>query len=165
MISQIFKDLARNEGFSKKPYHCPSGKLTIGYGRNLEDVGISKKEAEVMLYYDVMNIMEDLDRKVNFWLKKPVAVKCVLVQMAYQLGINGLLSFKKFLNALQNDDYPLAIKEMYDSKWAVQTPNRVKFLEDIIKRVNTYGSEKLWDNDRRIMINIEDCLNNFYIFE
>ena len=40
------------EGLRLKPYRCSAGKLTIGYGRNLEDVGIDEKEASMMFERD-----------------------------------------------------------------------------------------------------------------
>ncbi len=36
-----------------KPYHCPAGKLTIGTGQNLEDKGITEKEALMLLENDI----------------------------------------------------------------------------------------------------------------
>ena len=44
--------LIRHEGIKLKPYHCTSGKLTIGIGRNLEDRGITKEEAIYLLNND-----------------------------------------------------------------------------------------------------------------
>ena len=49
---KIADQLIRHEGLRLKPYHCPAGKLTIGVGRNLEDKGITEKEAILLLEYD-----------------------------------------------------------------------------------------------------------------
>ena len=49
----LMESLKSQEGLRCKPYKCTSGKLTIGYGRNLEDVGISQKEAEYLFENDV----------------------------------------------------------------------------------------------------------------
>ncbi|MFD2234837.1 glycoside hydrolase family protein, partial [Phaeospirillum tilakii] len=46
-------DLIRDESLRLKPYRCPAGKLTIGIGRNLDDVGISREEAETLLDHDI----------------------------------------------------------------------------------------------------------------
>ena len=45
--------LERHEGLRLKPYRDTVGKLTVGYGRNLEDVGISRDEADFMLDNDI----------------------------------------------------------------------------------------------------------------
>lgn len=55
----------------------------------------------------------------------------VLVEMAYQLGLAGLLGFKKFLAAAREGNWEEAGKEMLDSLWARQTPARAKRLMEI----------------------------------
>ena len=147
MLQKVLNDLVKFEGLSKKIYQCPAGKLTIGYGRNLEDNGVSKKEAELMLLFDIDNIINQLDRKVNFWKMQPVNARIVLVQMAFQLGIGGLLQFKKFLTALQKNDLVTAKKEMFDSKWAKQTPNRVQYLAEYLDQMNEPDDKKIWNKD------------------
>jgi lysozyme len=46
--------------------------------------------------------------------------------LAYQLGLTGVSQFQKMWMALSNGDFGLAAKEMLNSKWAKQTPNRAK---------------------------------------
>ena len=36
LLERIKKQLVRHEGLRLKPYRCTAGKLTIGYGRNLD---------------------------------------------------------------------------------------------------------------------------------
>ena len=57
----------------------------------------------------------------------------VIYEMCYQLGVTGVSKFKKTLAYIENSEYKMASKEMLDSKWARQTPNRAKRLSDIIK--------------------------------
>jgi hypothetical protein len=109
--------------------------------------------------------MNELDRRVNFWVHQPVYVKVVLIQMAYQLGVGGLLTFKRFLTALNEKNYDLAIKEMFDSRWAMQTPNRVKALADYIKNMPLIDNQKAWKEDMRSIIEISDSLNGFSLFD
>jgi len=54
LMNRIKSQLVRHEGLRLKPYRCTAGKLTIGYGRNLDDCGISQKEAYVLLEDDIM---------------------------------------------------------------------------------------------------------------
>jgi lysozyme len=165
MITKIFKDLAKFEGLQLKPYRCPAGKLTLGYGRNLEDTGISRTEAEIFMFFDVCRIMDELDKKVNFWVHQPVAVKIVLIQMAYQLGVNGLLSFRRFLHALSISDYTVAVAEMFDSKWAVQTPRRVLSLAEIIQNMPPVDNIKLWKDEIKDLNEIRANLISFSLFD
>jgi len=43
-----------------KPYRDSVGKLTIGVGRNLDDVGISAEEADVLLANDIAKAQAEL---------------------------------------------------------------------------------------------------------
>jgi len=165
MITKVFKDLVRFEGFRDKPYLCSAKKLTIGYGRNLEDNGISRQEAEMMMFFDVCRIMDELNKQVNFWVHQPVVVKVILIQMAYQMGVGGLLSFKKFLNALSKRNYEIAIVEMLDSKWAKQTPKRAEYLVNYLKYMPIEDNTTQWKNDMRTIIEINNNLNSFSLFE
>ena len=48
--------------------------------------------------------------------------------MAYNLGVDGLLKFKKMWKALEKQDYQTAAEEMKDSKWYHQVGRRSKYL-------------------------------------
>lgn len=125
------------EGLRTKPYKCTAGKLTIGYGRNLDDVGISLDEAEYMFNNDFNKAYEDLLRLLKV---KEVNVEdlseCrlfVLTDMMFNLGYARLSLFKKLFQALKNQDYVAASNEMKDSNWYKQTGNRAKKLCDMMK--------------------------------
>lgn len=111
------------------PYKCTAGKTTIGYGRNLEDKGITASEAEEMLLTDMCEVEERLFGEGLFSGLND-ARKAVLINMGYQLGVSGLFKFKKMIAALDRKEYELAAKEMLNSRWAMQTPNRAKELSD-----------------------------------
>ena len=40
------------------------------------------------------------------------------------MGYDGVSKFKNTLNYMKNGQWELASKEMLDSKWAIQTPDR-----------------------------------------
>jgi lysozyme len=117
-----------DEGFKQKVYTCPAGKLTIGYGRNLEDRGVTLDEADYLLQNDVEIAYRLLDQDFSFFKELSLARKVVLVSMVFQLGYAGFKSFKKMISALHISDYKKAAFEMQSSRWYRQTPNRVKRL-------------------------------------
>lgn len=121
-----------NEGCKLKPYHCTEGKLTIGYGRNLEDKGISQYEAEVLLALDLEECIRDL-QPLPFWKELNEARRAVLVDMRHQLGKAGLMGFKKMLEALEWEEYDRAADELMDSRYAKQTPDRAARNSDIMR--------------------------------
>lgn len=86
------------EGLELKPYKCTADKLTIGYGRNLEAIGISKEEAERMLVTDVARVSTALS--LYGWFNSLDDVrKAVVVNMGFNLGVRGLLNFKSMIAA------------------------------------------------------------------
>lgn len=129
----LMQTLKKDEGYRKTVYACPSGKLTIGYGRNLEDNGIDMLEAENLLHNDVVRINRELNNKFDWYKDANEVRQSVLIMMAFQLGVNGLFKFLRFLEHMQNENYELASVEMLRSNWAKQTPPRAKRLAKWIK--------------------------------
>ena len=130
---KLKKQLIKHEGMVLKPYQCTAGKLTIGVGRNLEAKGISKPEALEMLYNDINEIFDRLrDAWPKIILLDDVRTN-VLVNMAFNMGVAGLMKFSKMFNALALTDYEQAAKEMLDSKWAKQVGDRAIELAEQMK--------------------------------
>lgn len=125
--------IKKHEGLRLKPYRCTAGKLTIGYGRNLEDVGISQSEAEQMLYNDIQNCYAACI-KLPCWNKLNEARQAVLLDMCFNVGFAGLQKFKKMLAALEVGAYSRAAFEMLDSKWARQVKSRADELAQIMEK-------------------------------
>ncbi len=125
--------LQSDEGLRLKPYHCTAGKLTIGYGRNLEDRGITEAEAEYLLENDVSEIYEDLAEIYDFFTHLSPMRKAVLIDMAYNLGLGGLNKFQNMIRAIDDGDYSKAAFEMLDSRWASQVGDRAERLSKLMK--------------------------------
>ncbi len=130
MIEELVTQLRRDEGVKLKPYRDTVGKLTIGIGRNLDDVGISNVEADTLLKNDIGRTMADLDKHLPWWLTLDAARRGVLANMAFNMGINGLLSFKNTLALIQQGRFEDAAANMLMSKWATQVGPRAKRLSD-----------------------------------
>lgn len=128
------KLIKKHEGLRLKPYRCPAGKLTIGYGRNLDDVGISEGEAEVLLTNDISRAIGEAQILAGHaWVDLSDNRKAVLVDMVFNLGLTRLSKFYKFLAALREGDYATAAKEMLNSKWAKQVGRRAITLAYIME--------------------------------
>lgn len=109
--------LQEHEGLELRPYTCPAGALTIGYGRNLEAKGITEDEAYYMLSNDVDECMTDL-QAFPFWFNINACRQAVLIDMRYNLGATGFRKFVKMIEALERYDYHKAAVEILDSKAA-----------------------------------------------
>lgn len=125
---KLTKQLKRHEGLRLKPYLCTAGKQSIGYGRNLEAKGITKGEAEYMLSVDIGDVMLELKNRLPIYQSLDSTRQAVLVNMGFNLGINGLLRFKNMVKALEAKDYAKAAAEMLNSNWAKQVGSRAQEL-------------------------------------
>lgn len=123
-LTALKSELVRDEGLRLKPYRDTVGKLTIGVGRNLDDVGITKDEAMHLLECDIKRVKTDLDRALLWWRGMDEVRQRVLVNMAFNLGITRLMGFKNTLAAMQAGNYADAAKGMLASKWATQVGAR-----------------------------------------
>jgi len=129
----LVERIKKHEGFRTFPYKCPAGKLSIGYGRNLDDCGISEQEAEILLNNDITKARIELANAFPWTIEMDEKRKNVLVEMVYNMGINRFKGFKKMLVACHNGKWDIAAKEMLDSKWASQVKQRAKTLAEIMK--------------------------------
>lgn len=116
--------LLKHEGFRQFPYRCTAGKLTIGIGRNLEDNGILLDESLILLENDIQNTERLLLKAFPTYARMNDARKVALLDMAFNMGINRFMTFKKMLAALEAGDWHTAVKKGFNSKWAAQVGNR-----------------------------------------
>lgn len=123
-----------DEGVRLKPYLDTEGKITIGTGRNLTDVGISMTENDFLLSNDIVRTVKELDVVLPWWKQLPQVQQNVLANMTFNLGIGRLLGFKHFLEALKAGDLENAAKEMLDSQWALQVGDRARRLASAIQQ-------------------------------
>lgn len=123
-VETLSKALKRDEGIRLKPYRCTAGKLTIGIGRNLDDKGISESEAMALLAGDIKEVETSLDAKLPWWRSLNEPRQHVLANMAFNLGIDGLLQFKNTLALIQAGKFDDAASGMLASKWAGQVKGR-----------------------------------------
>lgn len=132
--------LKRHEGLKLTVYDCPAGKKTIGYGRNLEDRGITEQEAEQLLDNDIQEIQQQLRNSFDFYVSLTDTRKAVLIDLTYNIGLAGLKSFKKMLNALNKQDYVEAKNQLLDSRYAGQVPSRAEELAELLQ-----GADGQWN--------------------
>lgn len=134
-MSKLIEQLKFEEGLRLTVYRCPAGKRTIGYGHNLDanpnykgqliPEKISKEFAVILLVQDVTDIEEELGSRWPEFHKIDNHVRRdALVNMAFQLGVTGLLKFKRTLNYVQQNFWQSAAESALASKWAEQVPGR-----------------------------------------
>lgn len=144
-MNQLKERLKKHEGLRLYPYKCFAGKTTIGYGRNIEDNGISNDEAEMLLDNDINCVVAQLNSKFKWFKDLPEIPKEVLINMDFNLGITRLSKFKKTLKHFEDRDFESASVEMLDSKWAEQVGKRAIELSNLLKNFKSGWHPKIGD--------------------
>ena len=124
--------IKRHEGLRTEPYMDSLGVLTIGYGRNLDDIGISKEEASYLFESDFDNAQVGASR-FSFFEDLSAARQGVIIEMIFQLGFAGVSKFRRFIAAIKKEDWEEASYQMMDSRWHDQTKSRCEELAEIFR--------------------------------
>ena len=141
----FIEELIKHEGLKLQVYQDTLGIDTIGIGRNLEDRGITKQElddldipsidhvytygiteadAVYLATNDVQIVEEELVRAHPCVDRLDSVRQLIVMDMAFNMGVPRLCKFKNMWNAIHDEDYPTAAKEMLDSRWATQVKGR-----------------------------------------
>jgi lysozyme len=133
-MSQLRKMLIRHEGLRLKPYRDIRNKLTIGVGRNLDDVGITRAEALLLLDNDIARVRHEVERAFPWFSGLNPARKDVVLNMVFNLGLSRFRRFGKTIAAIKARDWEGAAREMLASLWARQVGRRARELAEMMRR-------------------------------
>lgn len=152
-MNKLIESVRENEGFEAKPYidilvkkdpekygipedefhiiekHLDKLKLTFGYGFTY----IEEDEAAAVAEFKLNKLVKAFEKREPFINKLPLQKQEVIIEMSFQMGIDGVLKFKNMWKALKEFDYLRASEEMMDSRWAKQTSARAKRLSLLMK--------------------------------
>ena len=133
---RLKSELKKHEGVVLHAYEDHLGFLTIGVGRLIDERrggGLSEDEATYLLGNDIDRVISSLETKFPRLNQYPERIQEALCQMAFQLGITGLMQFKNMIAALEEGDYWGAADAALNSRWAQQTPNRANEIAGMIR--------------------------------
>lgn len=123
-MNKLIEQLKIHEGFRSNVYTCSGGKKTLGYGRNLQDIGISEEEAEMLLKNDIYEATNQLLNAFP-WMATFSDVRIsAMINFTFNVGIGTVRKFSNTIEYLKNEDWEAAADEMMDSKWAEQVGDR-----------------------------------------
>lgn len=126
-LDALFAELESEEGCVLHAYRDHLGYLTIGVGRLIDQRrggGISREEARMLLVNDVARIEAELDAHLPWWRAASPRRQRALLNMAFQMGVSGLLEFRNTLAMAERGDWAAAADNALKSLWARQTPAR-----------------------------------------
>lgn len=141
ITSKTIEMIKRHEGTKRDkkgrhiPYRCTKGRLTVGYGHNLDANGLSQKIVDAILIEDLA--IAEIDARFLFrsFDKLNDVRQGVLIDMALQMGRDNLGEFKNTIKAVDKGDWQWAKKEMLDSDWARDdAPERADELANLMQR-------------------------------
>ena len=133
--------LMLHEGLELKPYKCTADKTTIGVGRNLEDVGITKDEAKYLLQNDLDRILKEVEHW-SFLKKLNEPRQAVILDMVFNMGVStfNANTWVKTFAAIQDEDWEKVANEMLESRWANQVGQRAIRLSQMMRKGEWYES-------------------------
>lgn len=120
-------ELEIEEGRVGHAYLDSLGFLTLGIGRLVDERKggrISDAEINLLCSNDIDAKMAEMDLRLPWWRVLSEVRQRVLLNMAFQMGVDGLAKFKNTLDYIHNGRYDDAAKGMLASMWAQQTPAR-----------------------------------------
>jgi lysozyme len=134
-MSKISDMLEKHEGFRQFVYKDSLGIETIGIGRNLKSRGVTRAEALYLLENDIADFTKQLRDRLYWFDSIHEDAQLVLIDMAFNMGLGGLMTFTQTLELIKNENYKKASETMLQSKWAQQVGTRAIELSNILKNI------------------------------
>ena len=139
----LIAQLRIDEGVRYEPYLDTVGIPTVGVGHNLQakplpdgwDYPLTDEQVDQLLADDLQEVFDGLDARLAWWRTLDIDRQRVMANMAFNLGLKGLLGFNNTLAAIQQGRYSAAGSGMMASRWATQVGARADRLADVM--VNT----------------------------
>lgn len=131
--------LIDHEGLELKPYTDTAGKVTIGVGRNLDEVGITESEALYLLENDIGRVRAELDQALPWWREMDEVRQQVMIDLGFNLGVltppdtAKLLTFTLTLSLLKSGRYEAAADNLEKTLWHKQVGRRALVLERMLR--------------------------------
>lgn len=133
---KIAAQLRIDEGVVEHAYQDSLGYWTIGVGHLIDKRKggkLSDRLIAWILFEDITEKITELDKRIPWWRELDDDRQDALVNMAFNLGTDGLLGFVKFLALLRDKKFVAASNEMLDSLWAKQVGQRAIRLARVIR--------------------------------
>lgn len=133
-LDKAVKVLVFEEGYRESPYYCSEGYPTIGIGQKIGPRNAPLDNYQFTLPFEVAEVwckenIKNIDCvfiEYSWYNNLNADRRAIVLSMCYQLGIYGLMKFKKMLSALEGGRWDVAAFEAKDSRWYRQTPKRAE---------------------------------------
>jgi len=151
----LIQELRRDEGVRYVPYADSKGIPTVGVGHNLRaaplplgwSYPLTDGQVNLLLDNDLLNVYHDLDRDLPWWETLCDVRQRVMCNMAFNLGTNGLMTFRNTLTAIRQGRYSDAKAGMLNSLWAQQVGARATRLADMMEEGEAYQATQSQESE------------------
>ena len=123
----LIQQLKNEEGSVPHAYQDSLGFWTIGVGRLIDERKgglLYPDEIDYLLQNDVNRATAGIRAALPWFHLLDERRQAVLIGMAFQMGVKGLLAFSTTLSHVRVGRYAEAAVAMLESTWARQTPER-----------------------------------------
>jgi lysozyme len=120
LMDELQLTIMAHEGINEFAYRDSLEFWTIGCGRNIDKrcgKGISQDEVVYLLNNDIANCTKQLANK-QYYINQSLVRQGTLIELVFNMGLEGLETFVRFLAAMTVNDYDDAVKELASSLWA-----------------------------------------------
>lgn len=121
---KLWARVKRDENCKLTPYQDTEGIWTVGYGHNCQTKRIRQEVAELLLKHDMEDAEHELVTALPWIEKLDEPRRAVFIDMCYNMGLRGLLSFKNTLAYAATGDWEKTAAGIRASKYYRQTKDR-----------------------------------------
>lgn len=110
---------------------------TVGYGFThgvTPDSRMNRITADRKLEQEILEVDAALSNVLSWYKESSFITKTVLINMAFNLGLKGLLGFRNTLKFISQKNYEQAARNMTQSLWYKQVGARAK---ELVERMRT----------------------------
>lgn len=128
-MTDVVNFIKIHEGFRSHIYEDDTGHKTIGFGHNLDSLGIkfsipiSLGDADTVLIQDISRVIAWLSA-YPWWLELTNNRKKSLIDLGFNVGIGDFHKFMHMISALTIGDYTEAANQMKSSNWFQEVGER-----------------------------------------
>jgi lysozyme len=135
-MAKMIEELRRDEGVVPYAYQDSESFWTIGVGRLIDKRKggrLSNDEIDYLLKNDIARFSAELDERLPWWRDLDEVRRRVILNMAFNLGVDGLLKFRNTLAAVRAGEWDRAAVGMLSSLWARQVKGRASRLAKMMR--------------------------------
>jgi lysozyme len=137
MKADLERQLRGDEGERDCVYPDSLGYATIGVGRcvdkRVKGAGLRSDEITYLLHNDIDDRINALMKALPWFQNLDDARQGALLNLSFELGVDGLLEFKQTLAAVQGGRYDEAAFDLLQSKYAQEVPARAKRISEQLR--------------------------------